>query len=286
MGLADRPYMRDEYNPPRLTTILIVILIVCFVVQSLSLFYFDVNTIKHLGLSVDGISKWKVWQFFTFQFLHAAPWPWHVLFNCLGLYFFGRSVEESLGSKRFIQLYLLSGFAGGLLQILTTVVLPRHLDIPVVGASAGVCGMMAIFCSQNPMQEMRAWVYFFPITVRARYLLIFLTLLSLFGTFIPFDNVAHAAHLGGILVGIGYVRWREQIESAFSRLLPNKRNSSEAGVSKKARSGGRHGKLGSEEFISKEVDPILEKISKKGIHSLTDAERKTLEDARKKMEKR
>ena len=140
--------------------------------------------------------------------------------------------------------------------------------------------MIAIFCSQNPMQEMRTWVYFFPITIRARYFLIFLTLLSLFGTFIPFDNVAHAAHLGGILVGFGYIRWREQIENACSRLLPNKRNGSEASPKR-----AKPAKMETD-FLNKEVDTILDKISKKGIHSLTEAERKTLEDARKKLENR
>src|SRR5882672_7824610 len=108
MGLADRHYMRDEYHPPRTTTILIVVLLVAFVIQSLLSFYGGFDSIKHLGLTVVGIGDGKVWQFLTFQFLHSAPWPWHVLFNCLGLYFFGRPVEQILGSKRFIWLYLLS----------------------------------------------------------------------------------------------------------------------------------------------------------------------------------
>src|SRR5438046_1330892 len=105
MALADRYYMRDEYHPPRITTKLIVVLIVAFVLQSALLIYADIDTFEQLALTVTGLSKGKVWQLFTFQFLHACPWPWHVLFNCLGLYFFGRPVETMLGGKKFLGLY-------------------------------------------------------------------------------------------------------------------------------------------------------------------------------------
>src|SRR5215831_1504747 len=175
MSLADRYYMRDAYHVPRMTTWLIVVLIAAFVIQSLLFFYGDFQLSDHLALSVDGLRHGKIWQILTFQFLHSCPMPWHVLFNCLGLWFFGRPVEEALGSKRFLWLYFGSGMAGGLLQALLTFVLPRHFDFPVVGASAGVCGMIAIFCSMYPMQELTTWIYFFPIQVRARFLLMFLT---------------------------------------------------------------------------------------------------------------
>src|SRR5215831_5232899 len=174
MSLADRYYMRDAYHVPRMTTWLIVVLIAAFVIQSLLFFYGDFRLSDHLALSVDGLRHGRIWQLLTFQFLHSCPMPWHVLFNCLGLYFFGRPVEEALGSRRFLWLYFLSGIAGGLLYVITTVVLPHHADISVVGASAGVCGLIAIFCSLHPMQELTTWIYFLPITIRARYLLIFL----------------------------------------------------------------------------------------------------------------
>src|SRR5690349_17749297 len=191
MALSDRFYMRDSYHAPRMTTRLIVVLIAAFLVQSILLFYGDVAISEHLALSVDGLKHGKVWQLVTFQFLHSVPWPWHVLFNCLGLYFFGRPVEEMVGERKFLALYLLSGVCGGLLQVLTTAVLPRHPDIPVVGASAGVCGMIAIFCSINPMQELTTWIYFLPITIRARYFLLFLGGFSAFGTLIPVSAIAH-----------------------------------------------------------------------------------------------
>jgi membrane associated rhomboid family serine protease len=294
MALADRPYMREERHPPRLTTVLVGTLIAAFVVQSGLLFYWGLDVSRQLALTVGGLSHGKLWQLFSFQFLHLCPWPWHVLLNCLGLYFFGRPVEDAIGARRFLLLYLGSGVGGGLLQVLLTVWLPRHADIPVVGASAGVCGLIAFFCSRNPMQELTTWLYFLPITVRARYVLMFLGGFSAFGAFIPFDGIAHGAHLGGILVGITYARggafW-----TRLSRWNPvwNRRRKQKlvAAASVRGRpwreeGSGAPGEIGPEEFMSQRVDPILDKISAHGLQSLTERERKVLDAARRQMGRR
>jgi membrane associated rhomboid family serine protease len=297
--------MRDDYHPPRYTTILIVVLIVAFVIEAAFLFYAPGQQVigrlppllEWFGLSVDGLRHGRVWQLLTFQFLHSAPMPFHVLFNCLALYFFGRTVEATLGSRRFLALYLLSGVLGGTLQVLTTVALPNHHDVSVVGASAGVCGMIAIFCALYPMRELTAWLYFFPVTIRARYFLWFVMGFSIYGTIVPFDYVAHAAHLGGILTGLAYVRWFHDSEplprftrlTGFWRRLRLRRSRPIVKVrfprGSDEQPSAEPGDLGATDFISKEVDPILEKISAHGIHSLTDRERKILEAARSKMEK-
>ena len=294
MGLADRHYMREEYHPPRATTILIGVLLAAFVVESILLFYFRFDLLRHFGLTVEGLRHGEVWQLITFQFLHAAPWPLHVLLNCVGLYFFGRPIEERLGTKRFVFIYLTCGVAGGLLQALKTVVL-HHPDVPVVGASAGICGVVAIFCCLYPMQELTTWMYFLPITIRARYLLIFLGAYSVYGTIVPFDNVAHGAHLGGILYGMAYVRWGEKIGDAFSRWQPFRARQRKRELVKAASlrvprwpraKSESPADVPEEEFISREVDPILDKISAHGIQSLTERERRILEAARNKMAKR
>jgi len=292
MSLSDRFYMRDAYHVPRMTTWLIVVLIIAFLIQSLLLFYGDFQLSQHLALSVDGLRHGKIWQLLTFQFLHSCPWPWHVLFNCLGLYFFGRPVEEMVGARKFLSLYLLSGVAGGLFQVLVTIILPRHMDIPVVGASAGVCGMIAIFCALNPMQELTTWIYFLPITIRARYFLMALGGYSVFGTLVPLSSVAHAAHLGGILLGLGYVRYAHRFSGdgpswlswKFRRREPV--NYSPGSRAKNSRwQGPRPEQQRGPEFISREVDPILDKISAHGLNSLTDKERRILEAARHRLDK-
>jgi membrane associated rhomboid family serine protease len=291
MALADRHYMREGFHPPRVSRILIVVLLVAFFVQCLLLVYGGIELADPLALTAAGVRHGKVWELFTFQFLHSCPWPFHVLFNCLGLYFFGRPVEETLGGKRFLQLYLLSGVGGGLLHVLVTLLLPQHPDFPVVGASAGVCGMVAIFCSLYPMQELTTWIYLFPVNIRARYLLIFLGLFSLFGTLVPLGGVAHAAHLGGILVGMGYVRWGTAIGERVSSWMPRQSRPGRRAPAQPADARGWWARTGSKseeptaQFISQEVDPILDKISAHGLQSLTDRERKILDAARKKMGK-
>jgi len=283
--------MRDPYHAPHVTTKLIVVLVAIFLLQSILLFYAQIDFEKTFGLTLEGVAHGKVWQLLTFQFLHVPIWPFHILFNCIGLYFFGRPVEEILGAKKFVLLYLLAGVCGGILQLLTTLILPRHPDIPVVGASAGICGMVAIFCSLHPMQELTTWVYFFPITVRARYVLIGLLAVSVFGTIIPTGAVAHAAHLGGILLGLAYVRWGTAWEGVINwKPFTSKRPQRKPQPVRKQSFSPFSGKIPSEtteeEFISREVDPILDKISQHGIQSLTEQERRILEKARNKMAKR
>jgi membrane associated rhomboid family serine protease len=293
MGLSDRFYMRDTYHAPRVATRLIFVLLGAYLLQCILLFYGDFDISDNLALSVDGLRHGKVWQLISFQFLHSCPWPFHVLFNCLGLWFFGRPVEEIVGAKKFLVLYFASGLAGGFLQVLTTVALPRHLDVPVVGASAGVCGLVAIFCSIHPMEEIRTWIYFFPITIRARFFLIGLIAISVFGTIVPFFGaIAHAAHLGGILLGLGYLRFGHRIEGDLPGWLswlwrPKARTAVPGSRAKNSPwRGARTQPEPASEYISQEVDPILDKISAHGLGSLTDKERKTLEAARQRMASR
>src|ERR1041384_7575988 len=286
--LADRSYMRSpSYGSNKFFAIpLIVLLIVAFVGQSLLEFYFQ-HSAAHLALSLDGIRHGKVWQFLSFQFLHMTPWPWHVLGNCLVLYFFGRAVEEALGSVKFISIYFAAGILGGVVQVLSTWLLPGHADNPVVGASAGVLGILAVFATLFPEQDGIAFLYFFPIRIKAKYLFWFLFLLSLYGTLVPYGGVAYGAHLGGMLVGYVYVRWilQSEVSARFWNSLRRPRPRKEyvpARISKGSnwrQLRDTEEELPSAEFISREVDPILDKISAHGIHSLPHRERRILEAA-------
>jgi membrane associated rhomboid family serine protease len=287
MAVSDRFYMRESYHPPNLSTRLIIVLIAAFLVQCVLLFYGNINLYRHLALSRHGLLRGEIWQLLTFQFLHSAPSPFHVLFNCLGIYFFGRRVEEVFGSRRFLGIYFISGIVGGILQVLLTLV-PRHVDVPVVGASAGVCGLIAVFCSIHPMEELQTWIYFFPVTIRAHWFLKFLLGFSIFGALIPFDNVAHGAHLGGVLFGMWYAHGGQKSEDVLDWLLRPFGVAKRPQASRYARNTPwprQKNKTAEtkDNFISREVDPILEKISAHGFESLTDKERAILEDARKRM---
>jgi membrane associated rhomboid family serine protease len=293
--LEDRSYMRESSDDPRhsLSLLLIVVLIAVFVLQYALFFYAGFDILPYGGLSNAGLAKGKIWQLVTFQFLHWGPWPWHLLFNCLGLYFFGREVEQAVGRSSFLRLYFVSGISGGLLQSLTTFLLPNHPDVSVVGASAGVLGLVAAFAALFPERDLMFWILFFPVRLKAKYLLWFSALLSIYGTIIPFDNVAHAAHLGGIAAGLAYLRWGMQAESFLAqrrrnrpRLRPRELMKVPLGKAPWQRAKGEAVEMTRDEFISQEVDPILDKISAHGIHSLTPRERQILEAARAKMDRR
>lgn len=293
--LEDRSYMREGSFDSRrsVTIILIAALIIIWVVQNVAYAYTSLSWrypfSDYWALSIDGLRHGRFWQILTFQFLHAGPWPWHLLINCLGLWFFGRSVEETLGAKGFLKLYFLSGLLGGLLQILVSWISPLSRDVAVVGASAGVLGLLTAYAIMFPERELMFWIMIFPVRLKAKYLLWFAAFLSIYGTLVPFDHTAHAAHLGGILGGFAYLRWGSLAEKLFvrRRVRPRPRELMKVHLPK---SGGWHKGEPEDvppgEFISREVDPILDKISAHGIQSLTPRERKILEAARAKMERR
>jgi membrane associated rhomboid family serine protease len=288
--LDDRSYMRE--NPHRSVwsacVILMVSLGVCFVLQEIARFYFRAPIFEYLALSTRGLRQGFVWQFLTFQFLHGGLW--HLASNLLGLYFFGRTVETRLGSRQFLRIYLLSGFGGGFLQASLQWLLPQYFGGSVIGASAGVLGLIAAFALMEP--DARIFLNFF-IPLRAKHLLWIELGIALFYTLVPVSTgVADAAHLGGILTALALMRWDLRAPKVAWNPLHARRRKRElvqaaAQVTKwRGKREQPAGELPPEEFISREVDPILDKISAHGIHSLTPRERQILEAARAKMARR
>jgi len=295
--LDDRHYMRPEYRPRfslgrimPLSVLLIVVLIIAYALEQIDIAYFHGAHLDYLILSPAGLRHGHVWQLLTFQFLHNGLW--HLFCNLLGVWFFGRFVEARLGRVHFLGLYFLSGIVGGLLQSLLGFIFPLLFGGPVVGASAGVFGLIAAFTTMEPESEI---LMFFLFPLRAKYLFYISAGIALFFTIVPSEpGMAHAAHLGGILFGAAYVRWgvgsawKWGAWNPFRGKMRRERMIKAATVAPKLRRRPRLDEapdLPSEEFISQEVDPILDKISAHGIQSLTDRERRILEAARAKMSK-
>ena len=274
-----------------MTTILLISLVACYGIQLLLEKQMPPNRADELfALSLAGLKAGNIYQLLTFQFMHGGIL--HLVCNMIGLYSFGRAMEEMLGPRRMLLLYLLSGTIGGLCHVALCLAFPTYFDQGVVGASAGVFGLGAAFAASMPNQSISILVYFIlPVTMRAKWLLLIGAAASIVGLFMG-GGVAHGAHLGGMLTGIALIKWGGWLESAGgswgvgTRRRPS-RQMVRAAVLRAAR---RPGKIAEElppaEFISREVDPILEKISAHGIHSLTDREREILEAARSKMARR
>jgi membrane associated rhomboid family serine protease len=234
-----------------------------------------------------------VWQLLTYQFLHGGLL--HLLLNCWAIYVFGRAIEEALGWKSFLTLYFSSGVAGGLFQVLLGVVAGGVYAAPMVGASAGAFGLVAAFATLYPERLLTLLLFFvIPVSMRAKYLLLFSGLLAAFGIVFPGDGIAHGAHLGGMIAGVAFVRYALHWHWHWPRFPQRRARPFRPLVKVSRRESGGWGSskvveeedLPPEEFLSREVDPILDKISAHGIQSLTERERRVLEAAREKMGRR
>lgn len=201
----------------------------------------------------------RPWSVLTYMFLHGGLM--HLAFNMLALYFFGPRVEERIGSRAFTLLYFLSGLTGALVSF---VFAPGS---PIIGASAGVFGVMMAFAYFWPHAPIYIWGV---IPVPARLLVIITTVLAIWSGFGGVrSGVAHFAHLGGYVGAYLYLRWLDRSRTAFKRQA----TSPPAQAAQRLASWQRVDRSRVHEVNRDEVDRILDKISADGLESLTPQER-------------
>lgn len=161
---------------------------------------------RQFALSLDGIRAGAWWQFLTYQFLHGGFA--HLILNVLFLDSIGPVLETTLGRWRFLVLYLVSGALGGLVQLLGGALSQKFFGHPVVGASAGLCGLLAALGAIYAEDRIQVRILFIiPVTLKAKFLLLAAGLISIAGVIFPLGNVAHLAHLGGLVGGLLCVNW-------------------------------------------------------------------------------
>lgn len=157
----------------------------------------------------------KIWQPVTYMFMHAGFS--HILFNMFGLITFGSTLESYMGSKRFLNFYLVCGLGAALVQSAvqgymlysTTGTVYTTLELGSLGASGSVTGLLVAFAMLFPNVELM--MLFFPVPIKAKYFIPGMLLLELYTGInpTPGDNVGHFAHLGGALFGFILVKiWR------------------------------------------------------------------------------
>ncbi len=231
-------------------------------------------------------------QLATYMWMHGGVM--HLAFNMLGLFFFGREVARHIGAGHFLALYVAGGLAGGILWLIFNFNSPSIM----VGASGAVLGLVTAFATIRP----RAEVYLFPIPmpVQARWMAVGYAVLTLLMIAENHSNIAHLAHLGGMVVGFAYIKmigaalepmfhhppaWAENIFKP--QPLPpqpeHKPGPTKTNTAHPRPKPSHTSETNPHEFISNKIDPILDKISKHGFQSLSPQERKLLEEARKKL---
>ena len=294
--LDDRSYMREPDWRPEVTRRgvslclkLIIINVVCLILQH-SIQGFD----ESLALFPSRLTQGRVWELLSYQFLHGGLF--HLLINCAMIWFVGRQMEESLGKTKFLTLYLIAGVFGGLLQCLLT--WTHYLpEAGVVGASAGIFGLIAAFAMVFWDREITFLIMFIiPVRMRAKYLLIALAVIGVLGIISKEGGIAHGAHLGGMIWGVLFVLlfiqggtwngaepWWWRLKDRFTVRRERNVVTTDGGARAYSHGDGSGETVKEVDYVETEIDPILDKISREGIHSLSDRERAILEQARKKM---
>jgi len=270
----------------------------------------------------------RLWTLATYILLHGGPL--HLIVNAVVIYFMGREVLPLLGNKHFVLVTLASAIGGALLWF--AVNFNASPETPLIGASAIAVALLVLFACFYPDNPITVLLFFIiPVSIRPKTLAIIVIALDVFGL-VFFEipqrleggmSIAHSAHLGGVLVALGYYflvhrrEWRNP-DGVASSLLPGwlrgwlrrakkpasiaspkyKVNITSAatvgagartstGVSGSSRaSSAATGAAPSPEKIRAEVDRILDKINSQGFASLTDDERHTLDSAKDLLNKR
>lgn len=236
---------------PVVRSLLIATVVAFFLQQTVALVYPAL-------VFVPGYVLTRPWTLVTYMFLHGSLT--HILFNMLGLFFFGPRVESRIGSRQFAILYVLSGISGALLSL-------TFSRAPIVGASAGVFGVMMGFAHFWPHEPIHIWGV---IPVPARVLVVITTVFTLWSGFSGAGGgIAHFAHLGGYVGAFLYLRWLDRARTSFRR----KATAAPPEVTRQVLGYKGIDRSTIHEVNRGEVDRILDKISAGGVESLTPQER-------------
>lgn len=283
--------MQYEQSSPRLTPWVVRLLAANAVVLLLQETLFTSPRITE-WLSFDPAYAFvRPWSFFTYMLLHGGLI--HLLGNSLGLFIFGPSVEQRMGSSRFILYYIYCGLGAAVLSLVLAAIMPIS---PFIGASGAVLGLAVAFAKFNPDAELV--LFPIPVPIKARTLVMLFAILAVFGAVMGSgDGIAHVAHLGGLMFGLLYFA-AKGISSGpqLPEFLPSRpRVPVGAGKQREVSvsSGGAAPKRQPEPQPSappapdpallekQELDRVLDKISATGLASLTVEEKAFLDGVSK-----
>lgn len=224
---------------PKVTKNIIIINVIVWLCQMV-LLQKGIDLTKYLGLYYVESQNFKIYQLLTYMFLHDMGSFAHVFFNMFAVFMFGRTLEYHWGAKKFLSYYFITGIGAALVQILVVYlriatvkhgmatdaiadvysngymlleknmnyVLPAKgalnllINSVTIGASGAVFGILLAFGMLFPNAEL--FIIPFPFPIKAKWFVIFYGLSELFFGVANFsgDNIAHFAHLGGMIFGI------------------------------------------------------------------------------------
>jgi membrane associated rhomboid family serine protease len=157
---------------------------------------------------LDVVRRGEIWQLVTYMFLHGSIT--HILFNMLTLWMFGTAIEQTWGTRRFLQYYFICGVGAGICVVLANILFGNPAE-RVIGASGAIYGLLLAFGMMFPDQEILLFLLF---PMKAKYAVMIFGAIAFLGSF-QGGTVSNLAHLGGMLVG--YVYFRTRFSSRLSR---------------------------------------------------------------------
>ncbi|MCH5181733.1 MAG: rhomboid family intramembrane serine protease [Prevotellaceae bacterium] len=302
----------NQQMPP-VTKNLLIINCLAFLAQ----FVFErrgVDLTEMFGLHFVLADNFRLWQLVTYMFLHGSLT--HLFFNMFSLWMFGRIIEQVFGRERFLVYYMVCGVGAGLCQELWQggeyllsgmqgydyVNVGAGMPMPMgaflntwttIGASGACYGILLAFGMTFP--EERIMLLIPPIPMKAKYFVVGYAAIELFSAFSSNSNIAHFAHLGGMLFGLALIlwwrrrtrrapafrswetyrprrkTWRERLSALVARLTPRRR--------KEKPRGGREADYDyniRQRQKEARLDEILDKVKRSGYESLTKEEKEEL----------
>ncbi|UZJ41420.1 rhomboid family intramembrane serine protease [Prosthecochloris sp. SCSIO W1101] len=270
MNNYNQPYSPGGFQvmPPAIKTIILINVAVFF------LQYSPIgNILMYFGplwpVASSGEYTFQIWQLISYMFMHGGLA--HILFNMFALWLFGTEIANYWGTKEFTAYYFICGIGAALINLLTTIGSPY----PTVGASGAIFGILLAFGMMFP--DRYIFLYFlFPI--KAKYFIAGYAAIELLmginnAGMGSGSNIAHFAHLGGMVVGFAYIKFRQQgfsFSDWLDKTFPKKDERSGPKLYKKEREETNL------QVSEEEIDAILDKISRQGYESLTEEEKKKL----------
>jgi len=302
--------MNEQYSPsgfrvlPDVVKHLLIINVLMYL-ATITLERFGIDMTGLFGLHFFKASDFRIYQFVTYMFMHGNFA--HLFFNMFALWMFGNTLENLWGSQRFLLFYLVCGLGAGLCQELVQYIqytstladytsvntgsqvipMAAYLNrMTTVGASGAVYGLLLAFGMMFP--DSRIYLYFL-LPIKAKWFVIGYAVIELFSGLAGGDNIAHFAHLGGMLFGLILILywkrnglsgpnfdlkkwkgwfWRMKEKMGNKRMKYTKYEEVRDEVS---RNDGEYNRQRAEK--ERNVDAILDKVAKNGYESLTKEEK-------------
>ncbi|MCD7963427.1 MAG: rhomboid family intramembrane serine protease [Rikenellaceae bacterium] len=203
-------------TPPVVKNLLIINALVFFAQAYLPNGWGNILTVKG-ALFFRKSDYFQPYQLVTHMFLHGSFG--HLFLNMFSLWMFGRILEYDLGSKRFLTFYMICGIGAALLYSgvnwleisylrstgVSEIIVQRAINIPSLGASGAIFGVLLGFGMMHPNSVIMLLIP--PITMKAKYFVIIFMVLEIIQGFAVTDNVAHFAHVGGMIWGFFLLRY-------------------------------------------------------------------------------